>query len=56
MTEGGCRRHRWSGLTLTERQGRRGALTPAGEVLAQHGHDVGDLIRVAGAHAESVFR
>ena len=35
------------GLTLTERQGRRVALTPAGEVLAQHGHDIGDLIRVA---------
>jgi DNA-binding transcriptional LysR family regulator len=35
------------GLALTERQGRRVVLTPAGEVLAQHGHDIADLVRVA---------
>jgi DNA-binding transcriptional LysR family regulator len=35
------------GLALTERQGRRLALTPAGEVLAQHGHDIADLVSVA---------
>src|SRR5262245_3275427 len=35
------------GLTLTERQGRRVVLTPAGEVLAQHGHDIADLVSVA---------
>jgi DNA-binding transcriptional LysR family regulator len=35
------------GLALTERQGRRVVLTPAGEVLAQHGHDIGDLVSVA---------
>jgi DNA-binding transcriptional LysR family regulator len=35
------------GITLTERQGRRVVLTPAGEVLAKHGHDIGDLVRVA---------
>jgi DNA-binding transcriptional LysR family regulator len=35
------------GLALTERQGRRVALTPAGEVLARHGHDIADLVSVA---------
>jgi DNA-binding transcriptional LysR family regulator len=35
------------GLALTERQGRRVVLTPAGEVLAQHGHDIADLVSVA---------
>src|SRR5262245_50081668 len=35
------------GLTLTERQGRRVALTPAGEVLAHHGHDIADLVSIA---------
>jgi DNA-binding transcriptional LysR family regulator len=35
------------GLTLTERQGRRVVLTPAGEVLAAHGHDIVDLVSVA---------
>jgi DNA-binding transcriptional LysR family regulator len=35
------------GLALTERQGRRLALTPAGEVLAAHGHDIVDLVSVA---------
>ncbi len=35
------------GLALTERQGRRVALTPAGVVLAAHGHDIVDLVSVA---------
>src|SRR4029450_12351996 len=35
------------GLAPTERQGRRVVLTPAGEVLAHHGHDIGDLVSVA---------
>jgi DNA-binding transcriptional LysR family regulator len=35
------------GLALTERQGRRLVLTPAGEVLAAHGHDIVDLVSVA---------
>jgi DNA-binding transcriptional LysR family regulator len=35
------------GLALTERQGRSVALTPAGEVLAHHGHDIADLVSVA---------
>jgi DNA-binding transcriptional LysR family regulator len=35
------------GLALTERQGRRVVLTPAGAVLAAHGHDIVDLVSVA---------
>jgi DNA-binding transcriptional LysR family regulator len=35
------------GLALTERQGRRVVLTPAGEVLAHHGHDIADLVSIA---------
>ena len=35
------------GLALTERRGRRVVLTPAGEVLAAHGHDIVDLVSVA---------
>jgi DNA-binding transcriptional LysR family regulator len=35
------------GLALTERQGRRVVLTPAGEVLADHGHEITDLVSVA---------
>src|SRR5215472_11595977 len=35
------------GLALTERRGRRVVLTPAGEVLAAHGHDIVDLVTVA---------
>jgi len=34
------------GFALTERNGRRLALTPAGQVLAQHGHDITDLVSV----------
>jgi DNA-binding transcriptional LysR family regulator len=35
------------GLPLTERQGRRVVLTPAGEVLAGHGRNIFDLVTVA---------
>ena len=35
------------GLAVTERRGRRVVLTPAGEVLAHHGHDIADLVSVA---------
>lgn len=38
---------REAGLPLTERQGRRVVLTPAGRVLAQHGHDLADMVTVA---------
>jgi DNA-binding transcriptional LysR family regulator len=42
------------GLALTERQGRRVVLTPAGEVLAQHGHDIADLVSVAEMEVETL--
>jgi DNA-binding transcriptional LysR family regulator len=35
------------GLELTERQGRRVVLTPAGAVLARHGRAISDLVGVA---------
>jgi len=35
------------GLTLTEKQGRRIALTPAGRLLAQHGHKIVDMLQLA---------
>ena len=35
------------GITLTERQGRRLALTPAGKLLAEHGRDVLDRLSLA---------
>jgi DNA-binding transcriptional LysR family regulator len=35
------------GLALTERRGRRVALTPAGQLLAKHGRDIVDQIGVA---------
>jgi DNA-binding transcriptional LysR family regulator len=35
------------GIALTERQGRRVVLTPAGAVLASHGHDIVDLVGIA---------
>jgi DNA-binding transcriptional LysR family regulator len=35
------------GLQLTQRQGRRVTLTPAGRVLAAHGHDIVDRISLA---------
>jgi DNA-binding transcriptional LysR family regulator len=34
------------GLALTERRGRRVVLTPAGQVLARHGHDLADMVAV----------
>jgi DNA-binding transcriptional LysR family regulator len=35
------------GLALTERRGRRVVLTPAGEVLADHGHGIAEMVGVA---------
>ena len=35
------------GLPLTERRGRRVALTPAGQLLARHGRDIVDQVEVA---------
>ncbi|MGH3206568.1 MAG: LysR family transcriptional regulator [Trebonia sp.] len=35
------------GIQMTQRQGRRVALTPAGRVLAAHGHDILDRISLA---------
>ncbi|MGH3299253.1 MAG: LysR family transcriptional regulator [Trebonia sp.] len=35
------------GIQMTKRQGRRVALTPAGRVLAAHGHDILDRISLA---------
>jgi DNA-binding transcriptional LysR family regulator len=35
------------GVTLTEKQGRRIALTPAGRLLAQHGHRIVDMLHLA---------
>jgi len=35
------------GVTLTEKQGRRIALTPAGRLLAQHGHRIVDMLQLA---------
>jgi DNA-binding transcriptional LysR family regulator len=35
------------GLSLTERRGRRVALTPAGQLLARHGRDIVDQVGVA---------
>ncbi|MBN9327480.1 MAG: LysR family transcriptional regulator, partial [Cellulomonas sp.] len=42
------------GLPLTERQGRRVVLTPAGQVLAQHGRDIVDLVSVAELEVEGL--
>ncbi|WP_063890808.1 LysR family transcriptional regulator [Sciscionella sediminilitoris] len=42
------------GLRLTERQGRRVVLTPAGQVLAQHGRDIADLVSVAEMEVETL--
>ena len=38
---------REAGVVLTERHGRRVVLTPAGRVLARHGHDLVDMVMVA---------
>ena len=35
------------GVTLTVKQGRRIALTPAGRLLAQHGHKIVDMLHLA---------
>jgi DNA-binding transcriptional LysR family regulator len=42
------------GLALTERQGRRLVLTPAGRVLARHGKDVSDMLSVAAMDARAL--
>jgi DNA-binding transcriptional LysR family regulator len=42
------------GIALTERQGRRVVLTPAGAVLAAHGHDIVDLVSVAEMEVETL--
>lgn len=42
------------GVTLTERQGRRLALTPAGKLLAEHGRDVLDRLSLAELEVESL--
>src|ERR1700745_2989036 len=44
------------GLALTERQGRRVVLTPAGEVLAAHGHDIVDLVSVAEMEVQTLHQ
>jgi DNA-binding transcriptional LysR family regulator len=42
------------GVGLTERQGRRLALTPAGHVLAAHGHDILDRLALAEIEVEAI--
>jgi DNA-binding transcriptional LysR family regulator len=42
------------GVPLTERQGRRVALTAAGRILARHGKDVADLLAVAAMEAQAL--
>lgn len=42
------------GLQLTERQGRRVALTPAGRLLAAHGHDIVDRLSLAELELEAL--
>ncbi|MFC4015993.1 LysR family transcriptional regulator [Nonomuraea purpurea] len=42
------------GLQLTQRQGRRVTLTPAGNVLAAHGHDILDRISLAERELEAL--
>jgi DNA-binding transcriptional LysR family regulator len=42
------------GLQLTQRQGRRVALTPAGIILAAHGHDILDRISLAEIELETL--
>src|SRR5262249_44066987 len=44
------------GLALTERQGRRLVLTPAGEVLADHGQRIVDLVTVAEMEIQTLRR
>lgn len=42
------------GLALTERRGRRVVLTPAGRLLARHGHDIVDMVTVAEMEATAL--
>lgn len=42
------------GLTLTEKRGRRVALTPAGRLLAQHGHKIVDMLHLAEAEVAAL--
>jgi DNA-binding transcriptional LysR family regulator len=44
------------GLALTERSGRRVALTPAGALLAQHGHDILDRLSLAELDLDALRR
>jgi DNA-binding transcriptional LysR family regulator len=44
------------GLGLTERRGRRVVLTPAGEVLAQHGRNIFDLVSVAQMEVQALHQ
>lgn len=44
------------GVALTERQGRRLALTPAGRVLAAHGRDLVDRLSVAELEVDAIRR
>jgi DNA-binding transcriptional LysR family regulator len=42
------------GLALTERHGRRVVLTPAGRLLARHGHDIVEMVTVAELEATAL--
>src|SRR5262245_27675349 len=42
------------GVALTERQGRRLALTPAGRVLAEHGREIFDRLAVAEMEVDAI--
>lgn len=42
------------GLVLTERNGRNVALTPAGRLLAKHGHDIVEMLSVAAGEASAL--
>ena len=42
------------GVALTERQGRRLALTPAGRVLASHGRDILDRLALAEMEVDAI--
>ena len=42
------------GLVLTERHGRRLALTPAGRVLADHGHEILDRLALAEMEVDAI--
>ena len=42
------------GVTLTQKQGRRIALTPAGRLLAQHGHRIVDMLHLAETEVDAL--